>query len=134
MSQEFQIGPAAPFLIVTNLTASLRHYVDRLGFACLFKAPEHAPFFALVALDAARLMLKEVGDDVAPRPNHLQHEWAPWDVFVFSSDPDLMAQQLGNRGVMFTEPLATRDDNLRGFAVADPDQYVCFFGKPLEEA
>ena len=125
------IGPCTPLLIVREVARSLDHYVERLGFACTVRTPENEPFFAIVARDSAQIMLKAIGPDVAPLPNHVRHEWARWDAFIFASDPDALAKEFADRAVPFHQPLADTDDGLRGFEVADPDGYVCFFGRPV---
>ena len=130
MTEANHVGPCSPFFIVAELARALDHYVDRLGFACRFKAPEADPFFAIVGRGDAQIMLKSIGDDVPPLPNHKRHAWAPWDAFVHVPDPDALADELAGRGVAFHRPLGDTDDNLRGFEVADPDGYVCFFGRP----
>ncbi len=124
------LGPCTPFFIVTSVPRALDHYVGRLGFECRFKAPDPDPFFALVGRGAAQIMLKSFGEEVPPLPNHRRHAWAPWDSFVHVPDPDSLAGELAGRGVAFHRPLGDTDDKLRGFEVADPDGYVCFFGRP----
>ena len=126
-----QFGPCTPFFIVSDLSSALDHYVTRLGFDCRAKAPDDDPFFAMVGRASAQIMIKEVHETVAPLPNHRRHGWAPWDAFVYVSNPDAYAEELGKRGVTFRRALGDTDDGLRGFEVADPDGYVCFFGRPL---
>ena len=123
-------GPCSPFFIVTDVPRALAHYVERLGFESRFAALEPEPFFAVVGRGSAQLMLKAVGETVPPLPNHKRHGWAPWDAFVHVADPDALAREFVDRKVDLQAPLEDRDDGLRGFAVADPDGYVCFFGRP----
>lgn len=131
-SEPTPLGPASPGFIVSDIAASLTHYVDRLRFTCTYLGPsEKDLFFAMVSRGSAQFLLKVVDDSVQPLPNRARHEWAPWDAFVFADDPDALAAEFAGRGVVFIEPLATRsEDNLCGFEVADPDGYVCFFGRP----
>ena len=124
------LGACAPLLIVSDLDASVDHYVQRLGFACRARADGDG-IFAMVGRDAAQILLKVIGPEVPPRPNPMRHPWAPWDVFVYVEDPDGYARELAGRGCAVHTPLSNRDDGLRGFAVADPDGYVAFFGRPL---
>jgi len=125
------IGPCTPLLIVGEVPRSLDHYVERLGFACMTQTPKVDPFFAIVARGSAQIMLKAIGPDVPPLPNHQRHAWARWDAFIFVSDPDALAKEFADRAVPFHQPIAETDDGLRGFEVADPDGYVCFFGRPV---
>ena len=130
MPESLRVGPATPFFIVSDLSRSLDHYVDGLGFTCTFSAPETEPFFAIVARGSAQFMLKAVAKDVSPSPNHQQHPWARWDAFVHVEDPDALAHEWTGRNVRFHAPIGDTDEGLRGFEIADPDGYVCFFGRP----
>ena len=123
------LGPATPFLIVSDVSLSLKHYCDGLGFECRFKSTEEDLFFALVGRGQAQIMIKDVG--LAPLPNPARHGEAPWDVFIFCKDPEVLIKEITDRGVVPTPSIATRDDGLHGFEIADPDRYVCFFGRPV---
>ncbi|MGF1475788.1 MAG: hypothetical protein ACFB6S_09515 [Geminicoccaceae bacterium] len=74
----------------------------------------------------------DFGDQLPPLPNPQRHEWARWNAFIHSSDPDRLAQEFSSRNVTFHQPLRDTDDRLRGFEIADPDGYVCFFGRPID--
>ena len=128
MTSPIPIGPCSPFLIVGDVSASLAHYVGKLGFECRFLATENDPFFAIVGRDSAQLFLKAV--DVEPQPNATRHPWARLDAFIYVADPDALAVEFSNRGATFRQPLSDTDEGLRGFEIADPDGYVCFFGRP----
>ena len=82
---------------------------------------------------AVQVFLKHVADNVAPRPNHTLHEWAPWDAFIHAPDPDAVAAEFEGGGIAFHQPLGDRDDGLRGFEMRDPDGYVLFFGRPIQQ-
>ena len=127
------VGPATPFFIIRELRVSLEHYEAKLGFNCRYRAPQQAPFFAIIARGSAQIMLKAVCAEVDPLPNHKRHEWAPWDAFIYVAEPDLLADEYEQRGVAFHQPIQDTDDGLRGFEVADPDDYVCFFGRPITD-
>lgn len=130
MTSPTMIGPCSPFFIVSDIAKSLAHYVDALGFTCQMRAPEPEPFFAIVARGSAQIMLKVIGEAVPPAPNPVRHEWARWDTFIYAEDPAALAAEFSNRQVTFVEPLGDDEDGLTGFAVADPDGYVCYFGRP----
>jgi catechol 2,3-dioxygenase-like lactoylglutathione lyase family enzyme len=124
---------ASPFFIVANLQASVAHYVDKLGFEARYMAPEDAPFFAIVARDHIAIMLKQIAADVKPIPNHTRHKWAPWDTYIYASNPDVLFEEYRAKGVAFRRALENNDDGLRGFEVTDIDEYVLFFGRPISE-
>lgn len=126
-----QIGPCSPLLIVADLAATVGHYTGKLGFELRYQAPDDAPFFAIVGRGTAQIMLKQVDENTPPLPNNQRHEWAPWDVFVYVSDPDALAEDFAGRNAALNTPLRDTEDGLRGFEVADPNGYICFFGRPV---
>ena len=73
---------------------------------------------------------KHIAPEVEPLPNPKRHEWAKWDAFTTTPDPESLAAECRERGS--GAPLAVRDteDGLRGFEIADADGYVLFFGHP----
>ncbi len=125
------MGPISPFFIVADLGRSLEVYTDQLGFDVRYRLPEDEPFFAMVGRGEAQILLKHVADDVVPIPNVSRHDGARWDAFVHVEDPDALAAEFQQRGAEFRESLEDHDDGLRGFAVADADGYVLFFGQPV---
>lgn len=125
------LGPATPFLRVSDFAKSLAHYRDTLGFDVRFQTGDPDPFFAMLGRGDAQIMIKDVG--VPASPNPAAHEHAPWDVFIYVEDPANYFAEVDARAVAGLTPVATRDDGLIGFEAADPDGYVCFFGRPLED-
>jgi catechol 2,3-dioxygenase-like lactoylglutathione lyase family enzyme len=129
MERTAAIGAISPFFIVRNVGRSLAFYA-RLGFEPRFREPADDPFFAIAGRDGAQLFLKHVGD-LEAQPNPSRHEWVAWDAFVFTPDPDALAEEFDGAGVALHKPVGDRGDGLRGFEVRDPDGYVLFFGRPL---
>lgn len=127
-----ELGGISPFFIVSDVPRAVSFYEDRLGFDVRFLGPpnEKRPFFAIVGRGGAQLFLKAVSDTVLAQPNHSRHDWAPWDAFVYSANPDSLALELSSRGVSFHQEVGDREDGLRGFEVQDSDGYVLFFGRP----
>lgn len=128
------LGAVSPFFIVSDLQAALTFYRDHLGFEVTHLAPEPDPFFAIVARDGVRLMLKVVAADTGALPNNARHPDARWDAYVDVPDPDALAAEFLARGVTFSAPLADTDDGLRGFELIDGDGYTFFFGRPVRDA
>ena len=126
-----QLGFVAPFFIVRDVMPSIAFYKDRLGFEVMFIGPdEDDPFFAMLKRDGVHLMLKAITPEVQPTPNPSRHPWARWDAYIYTSDPDALADEFTSRGVAFKEPLGINSDQLRGFEVVDADGYVLYFGRP----
>jgi len=111
--------------------ASIAFYKDRLGFEVTFLGPDDDPYFAMLKRDGVRLMLKAITPEVQPTPNPSRHHWARWDAYVYTPDPDALAEEFTSRGVSFREPLGINSDQLRGFEVMDADGYVLYFGRPV---
>lgn len=135
MTEANSAGSAAmmsvsPFFIVRDVKLALAFYRDRLGFDVTHVAPEASPFFAIVRRDGVQLMLKEIGEGVSPLPNCERHPEARWDGYVYVPDPDVLARELGSRGVELSVPLGDTHDGLRGFELKDRDGYTLFFGRP----
>ena len=76
-------------------------------------------------------MIKAITPEVQPMPNPSRHEWAMWDAYIYTPDPEALAEEFASRGVSFREPLGINSDKLRGFEVMDADGYVLYFGRPV---
>lgn len=117
----------SPFFIVTSLQASISFYTDKLGFLVRYMGPDNDPYWAIVGRDHISIMLKASGPAV---PNHTLHEWARWDAYISTRDPDKLFEEYRSNGLSFSKPLHDNSDQLRGFEIEDPDGYILFFGRP----
>jgi catechol 2,3-dioxygenase-like lactoylglutathione lyase family enzyme len=126
----------SPFLIVDDLDATLAFYQSKLGFDVRYKGGgdgEGPDFFAMVGRDQVSFMVKAITPDVHPQPNYSRHEWARWDAYIYTDDPDsLYAEFLGRKVPMHRE-LANTGDGLRAFEIIDNSGYVLCFGRPVGE-
>src|ERR1700743_1703836 len=111
------LSSIAPCFIVTDVKPSVTFYVEKLGFKVLFQAPEEDPFFAMVGRDDIFIMLKAVAQDVKPIPNKTRHEWAPWDAYISTKNPETLFKEYTANGVGFRRPLEVNSDKLLGFEV-----------------
>lgn len=116
-----------PCFIVKDLQASISYYRERLGFQLDFQGPDDGPFWAGVSRDGIGIMLKAIGREVLPIPNHTRHEWAPPDAHIYSMDPDALFNEFSRRGASFVKTLSFIDDGLWGFTIADADGYALAF-------
>ena len=121
----------SPFFIVDNLAASIDFYNQKLGFKTDLVVPEDDPFFGIVSRDNVRILLKQITEYIHPVPNDTRHEWARWDAFILTSDPDTLYAEYQSRELEFHEPLEDTSDGLRAFELKDHDGYVLCFGQPL---
>jgi hypothetical protein len=117
----------SPFFIVKDLQASIAHYLDRFGFTLDFHGPPDDAYYGQVSRDGIGIMLKAITPEVLPRPNHTRHEWARWDAYIYTLDPDTLYQEFKRRGATFVKELSFIDDGLWGFEVTDADEYVLAF-------
>ena len=118
-----------PFFIVKDLQASIAFYRERLGFQVDFQGPPDDVYYAGVSRDGVGIMLKAITPEVLPRPNHTRHEWARWDAYIYTLDPDPLFDEFRQRGVTFVKELSFIDDGLWGFEITDADGYVLAFFK-----
>ena len=123
----------SPFFIVKDLQASISYYIERLGFELDFQGPVGDPYYAGVSRDGIGIMLKAILPDVLPRPNHTRHEWARWDAYIYTRDPDPLFDEFKQRGASFVKELSFIDDGLWGFEVTDADGYVLAFFRVRNE-
>jgi catechol 2,3-dioxygenase-like lactoylglutathione lyase family enzyme len=123
----------APFFIVDDLQASLAFYTSRLGFEVAFTGGgdgEGEDFYGGVQRDGVMIMLKAITPEIHPQPNHSRHEWARWDAYVYTPDPDSLYSEYVAKGVPMHRPLADTGDGLRAFEIIDNSGYVICFGRP----
>ena len=116
-----------PFFIVKDLQASIAYYIERFGFQLEFEGPEGDVYYAQVTRDGIGIMLKTILPGVLPCPNHTRHEWARWDAYIYTLDPDTLFSEFKQRGASFVKELSSIDDGLWGFEVTDADGYVLAF-------
>ena len=121
------LASISPFFIVKDLQVSISYYIERFGFQLDFQGPDGGPYYARVSRDDIGIMLKAILPDVLPQPNHTRHEWARWDAYIYTLDPDALFDEFSQRGASFVKKLSFIDDGLWGFEVTDADGYVLAF-------
>ena len=122
-----------PFFIVKELPVSIAYYVERMGFQVDFEGPPGDVYYARVSRDGLGIMLKAIHPGVLPSPNHTRHEWARWDAYIYTLDPDTLFDEFKQRGVSFVKELSFIDEGLWGFEVSDADGYVLAFFRVTSE-
>jgi catechol 2,3-dioxygenase-like lactoylglutathione lyase family enzyme len=125
-----------PFFIVDDLEDTIAFYKSRLGFDVRYKGGSDGngnDYWAFMGRDQVMLMFKEITPEIHPQPSHSRHEWARWDAYIFTDDPDSLYQEFTGRGVPMHQELANTSDGLRAFEITDNNGYVLCFGRPLEK-
>jgi predicted lactoylglutathione lyase len=121
------LASITPFFIVKDLQVSISYYLDRCGFQLDFQGPDDDPYYARVSRDGIGIMLKAILPDVLPQPNRTRHEWARWDAYIYTLNPDALFDEFSQRGASFVKTLSFIDEGLWGFEVSDADGYVLAF-------
>ena len=124
-----------PLFIVDSLQASLDFYRSKLGFEIAHKGGGDEggeDFWAFLCRDGVMISLKAIAPEIHPQPNHSRHEWARWDAYIHTSDPDSLYQEYVSRAVSMHQHLKDTEDGLRAFEVIDNNGYVLCFGRPRE--
>jgi catechol 2,3-dioxygenase-like lactoylglutathione lyase family enzyme len=128
------LSSVTPFFIVDDLTETIQFYESRLGFQVRYKGgDEHGDFWAIVGRDQIMLMFRCITPDVHPQPNPSRHEWAAWDAYIFTTDPDALYTEFLARNAPVRRPLGDTSDGLRAFEITDNSGYVLCFGRPIEQ-
>jgi catechol 2,3-dioxygenase-like lactoylglutathione lyase family enzyme len=124
----------APFFIIDDLAETLSFYIQKLGFQITYTGGGdgvNPDFFAMVERDSVMLMLKAITPDIHPQPNHTRHEWARWDAYIYTPDPDSLYSEYTANSVPIHRELSDTPDGLRAFEIRDNNGYVLCFGRPL---
>jgi catechol 2,3-dioxygenase-like lactoylglutathione lyase family enzyme len=129
------LNSITPFFIVDDLGETIAFYQSRLGFDLLYKGGGDGnvsdDFWAFLGRDKVMLMFKAIAPDVHPQPNHSRHEYARWDAYIHTDDPDSLYTEFVGRQVPMHRKLANTNDGLRAFEITDNSGYVLCFGRPV---
>jgi len=129
------LNSVSPFFIVDDLRATLAFYQSKLGFDIRYKGGGDGnaddDFWAILGRDKIMLMFKAITPDVHPQPNRSRHEWAAWDAYIYTDDPDSLYAEFVGKGVPMLQELANTHDGLRAFEITDNSGYVLCFGRPV---
>jgi hypothetical protein len=78
-------------------------------------------------------VLKAITPEIHPQPNSSRHEWARWDAYIGTDDPDSLYTEFVGREVPMHRELANTGDGLRAFEITDNSGYVLCFGRPVDK-
>lgn len=116
---------AEPQLFVTDMTAALDHYGDRLGFR-VAAAHGEPLFWVQLERDGARLNLRHVDGPVFA-PGFRETERDAVSATLTTDDPEGLFAAFDRAGVAFHQPLKTEPWGARTFIVGDPDGNLILF-------
>ncbi|WP_291427096.1 VOC family protein [Deinococcus sp.] len=126
-----------PELAVTNLGASLRFWVDLLGFAVDYERPEER--FAYIVLGNAHVMLDQIGQTPTWETGPLERPFGRGLNFEITvPDVQPVVDRLNNANwPLFVEleekwyRVNDQETGVRQFLVLDPDGYLLRFSQSL---
>jgi catechol 2,3-dioxygenase-like lactoylglutathione lyase family enzyme len=130
------LNSVTPFFIVDDLGATLAFYQSKLGFDIRFKGGgdgDGDDFWAILGRDRVMLIFKAITPEVHPQPNRSRHEWARWDAYIYTDDPDSLYGEFVGNGVPVLRELANTSDGLRAFEITDNNGYLLCFGRPVDK-
>jgi catechol 2,3-dioxygenase-like lactoylglutathione lyase family enzyme len=127
------LNSVTPFFIVDDLDATIEFYQSKLGFSVLHQGGDGPgnDFWAFLVRDQVMLMFKAITPEIHPQPNSSRHEWARWDAYILTSDPDSLYEEFIARDVPMQRKLANTSDGLRAVEIRDNSGYVLCFGGPI---
>jgi catechol 2,3-dioxygenase-like lactoylglutathione lyase family enzyme len=126
------LSGAEPVLYVTNFSAALAFYTQKLGFVIDF-AYGTPPFFGVVARDGARLCLRHVAGPVFVGDIRRREELLSASITLDSAAAiKRLFLDYQAAGVPFHLPLKTQPWGARNFIVLDPDGNLILFAGPAE--
>jgi catechol 2,3-dioxygenase-like lactoylglutathione lyase family enzyme len=114
-----QMVGAATVFVVSDITRSIEHYRDALGFAVTFQYG-NPTFYACLCRDEVALHLL-----AAHRTHRLPGNGG---ICVFVRDVDAVYGELAARGAKVVKPPANYDYGMRDFDVVDLDANQLTFG------
>lgn len=128
------LNSITPCFIVDDLTKTLDFYQSKLGFKLLYKGGGDGhcdDYWAFVGRDQIMISFKAITPEIHPQPNRSRHEWARWDAYVNTNNPDALYAEFLSRNVPIHRELDNTSDGLRAFEIADNNGYILCFGRPV---
>jgi len=133
----FEVRSLCPYFEVYDMPASLRFYIDQLGFALVDHAPHRGgddPYryhWCWLRLGSADLMLNTVYEFDEERPTREEHlrQRGHRDTCLFFGCPDVDAAyaELTARGVVIDRPPKVAPYGMKQMYFKDPDGFgLCF--------
>ncbi|HVI58550.1 MAG TPA: VOC family protein [Luteimonas sp.] len=120
------IARAIAQLRSTDLDASIRFYVERLGMRLAFR---YEDFYAGIDADGQMFHLKQVCE---PDPSVADVcEGGHFHLYFETGDVSALAARFERNGVRFIEGVRDTDWGTREFVVEDDQGHTLYFGQPL---
>ncbi|MEO6083154.1 MAG: VOC family protein [Umezawaea sp.] len=108
-----------PRLPVTDLDRSIAYYQEALGFRLAWRTADDS-LAALASGEIEMLLLVPWTDD-SPPPTQ--------SAYVYVEDPDALCAEFEGAGADIVDPVASRPNGMRDFALRDPDGHQFTLGR-----
>lgn len=122
-----------PELLVDDLVATIKWYIDLLGFRVVFQSPENgAPFFARISRGSAEIMLfrrQEFAQEI-PSFAHLQ-TGGSFVLYLTVDDIHPIWEKVKDHAKII-QPPHTTDYGTTEFAITDCNGYHLMFGQVVK--
>src|SRR5258708_1403488 len=113
----------APYFLVPDVVLAAHFYRDTLGFS-FDRFWGEPPSFCMVQRGGVVIMLAQVEDKAAVRPNNLaEREGGAWDAYVWVADADALHAEFLAKGATIARELCDQPYWCRDFDVLDCTGY-----------
>ena len=130
----------APVFIVEDVAATVRFYVEKLGFEIDFVG--EPPRFSMLRRGEVTIMFRQLETAGSMRPNRIPQVAAgwqadaafAWDAYIWVDDAEAVYQEFKENGVsIIREPQKTDYGNL-DFDIEDANGFILCFGQVMGES
>jgi catechol 2,3-dioxygenase-like lactoylglutathione lyase family enzyme len=127
------VKQAVPFFLVQDINASIRFYVDGLGYAITHKWIDEGNLrWCWLELGAAALMLQERRDDGRHGPATEGKVGIGVSIYFICNDALAIYRDITSRGIQARRPFV--GNRMWVTQTPDPDGYDLFFESPTDVA
>lgn len=121
----------APYFLVHDVVSAAEYYRDVLGFH-FDRYWGEPPSFCMVKRRGILIMLAQVEDTVALRPNNLcSREGGAWDAYVWVNNVDALHDEFVAKGAHVVSGLCDKEYGCRDFDIVDCNGYRVCFGQDI---
>jgi len=129
MRSSAKITGSAPILLVADVTRSIEHYRNKLGFEVV-NAFDEPVSFAIMKRDGNYIMFADVkAEDI--KPNWKVREMTS-NVYFWTDDVETLYKEYKENGATIDWDLYTAPYGVKEFGINDPDGYDIAFGEVIK--
>jgi hypothetical protein len=125
-----QLVSQGSVLLAKDVSASIRYFIDKVGFTATGTWGE-PPEFAILKRDGCRLMIGKVKDDQEIIPYWKQRDGL-WNAYFWVRDARALYQEMKESGAIIDYELETKPYGVLEFGIRDLDDQDIAFGQDLD--